>query len=156
MKSNMKKIIIIGLLIFSFSESFSQENKKKLYFLADTLNVNASKRKQILEIKWTTPVHYSFVIQTDYNAPYYKYLEFSSRINKGEKKAEVKLKKPRCNYISFKELLAIVKEHTRYFNDVYDLYITEVLKGNRYRTYKVELMPQNAPTDDSVVLKEKQ
>lgn len=151
----MKKIIIIGLLIFSFSESFSQD-KKKLYFLADTFNVNVSKPKKILEIKWTTPVHYSFVIQTDYNAPYYKYLEFSSRINKGEKKAEVKLKKPKCNYISLKELLAIVKEHTRYFNDVYDLYITEALKANKYRTYKVVLMPQYAPTDDSIVLKEKQ
>lgn len=156
MKSAMKKIIIIGLLMFLFNEAFSQENKKKLYFLADTFHINASKPNKILEVKWTTPFHYSFIFQTDYKALYYNYLEFSCWIDKKGKKAEVKFKKPKYKYISLKELLAIVREHTRYFNDVYDLYITEMLEGNRYRTFKVKLMPQNVPTEDSMFLKEKQ
>lgn len=154
-KRTMKKIIIIGFLMFLFHEAFPQ-NKKKLYFLADTLQANASNPNKILEIKWTTPFHYSFIFQTEFKAPYYKYIEFSCRIDKKKEIGEVKLKKPRCRYISLKEFLALVRENTRYFNDIYDLYITEVLAGNKYRTFKVEIMPQYAPTQDSMVLKEKQ
>jgi len=50
----------------------------------------------------------------------------------------------------------ISAEHNRYLDNSFDLYITEALPGNKYRTNKVQLVPYRSPTDDSVVVKEKQ
>lgn len=48
-----------------------------------------------------------------------------------------------------------VSEHGTHFNSSYDLYITEVLPGNRYRTNKVNLVIPFQPIDDSVIIKHK-
>ncbi|MFD0939939.1 hypothetical protein [Pedobacter boryungensis] len=152
----MKKIFLSWLFIFLVHHAFSQGNVKKLYFLADTTIINTAKSSdKILEIKWTSPFHYSFIFKSSYKAPYYNYLEFSCWVDKKNPKPKIESKKPCFKYISLKELLNLVNGHFRYFNDEYDLYIIEVLSENRYQTIKVELMPQTAPTTDGVIIKQK-
>lgn len=75
---------------------------------------------------------------------------------KGDKKAEIVSKKPAHPYISFKELMDITAEHHRSLDNYCDLYITEVLPGNKYRTNKVKFVSYIPPMDDGVNIKEKQ
>lgn len=150
----MKKISLVNLLLTLSLNVFSQAEIKKIYFLADTISI--SKKNKVLEIKWTTPFHYSFVFKSKYKAPHYNYLEFSCLIDKKNPRAKAENKRPDYPFISLKELFDIAGGNLKYFNEDYDLYITEALPDNKYRTYKVQLMPQYAPTNDGVTLKDKQ
>ncbi|WP_443939862.1 hypothetical protein [Pedobacter sp. MW01-1-1] len=80
-------------------------------------------------------------------------MTFSYINKKGDKKVEVVTEKPTYPYVSFKELMDISTESNIYFNNTYDLYITEVLPGNKYRTNKVSLLPYQQPIQDGVILK---
>lgn len=131
---------------------FSQETNKKLYFLADTIHL--SKENQILKHGYVdNAFEYFFVFFCKCAYPYKSYVTFSYVNKKGEKKAEIVSEKPKYKYSNFKELMDIISEHHRFFNDVYDLYITEVLPGNKFRTNKVKFIPYTPPIDDSVIIK---
>lgn len=148
----MKKIVLFSLSLVLINTAFSQEDKKNIYFLADTINI--SKENRALDIMWTTPFHYSFVFNTPYKAPYYNFLEFSCLVDKKNPSAKIKAKKPNYAYLTIKELLDIVREHLQSFDENYNFYITELLPDNKYQTRKVKLMPQSSPTNDRSILKE--
>ncbi|KIA94061.1 hypothetical protein OC25_10675 [Pedobacter kyungheensis] len=149
----MKKILGLFVILFLSQNTFSQEGKKKIYLLVDTLN--QPKINKQIEIKWTSPFHYAFIFNVPYKAPYYNYVEFSTWIDKKKPKPPVELSKPKYPFVKLTELLNKVKESPLYFSDEFDLYITEVLPKKRFQTFKVILMPQQAPTQSGASLKNK-
>ncbi|MFI5451113.1 hypothetical protein ACHMWN_03060 [Pedobacter sp. UC225_61] len=149
----MKKIFLSCLFIFLVHHAFSQGNGK-IYFLADT--INTSKNNQVLRIETISFFEYSFIFYCKCAYPYKSYVSFSYLITKKEPKAEIVSKKPNYPYISFKELMDIAAKTHRYFDTTYELYITEVLPGNKYRTNKVSFVPYIEPTIDFEILKGKQ
>jgi len=150
----MKKIFLFSLLVLSLSRVYSQETKKKLYFLADT--INTPKKTQVLSIAALNVFEYMFTFYCTCAPPYKNYVSFTSVIKKGEKKVDVLSEKPDYPYLSFKELMDIAGKYHRYFDSSYDLYITEVLPKNKYKTYKVKFVAYSAPRTNSVILKDKQ
>ena len=131
----MKKLILISLLILSFSDTKAQKSKQEIYYLADTINV--SKKDRVLEISGISGYDQSFVFFCKCVKPYYNYPEFIYLVDKNKNKPTVVLSKPNYPYISFKNLMDLVAKKTFNFEDDYQLYITEVLPGNKYLTKKV-------------------
>ena len=109
-----------------------------------------------MQMEWVDVFEQSFIFFCKCAPPYKSYVTFSYINKKGDKKAEIVSKKPDYPYISFKELMDMSTEWYNFFDNKYDLYITEVLPGNKYRTNKVKFVPYSAPTINSVTLKEKQ
>lgn len=141
-------IIILGCLNIKAS---AQSSNRQVYFLADTINV--SKENQVLDLGYgDNRFEYFFTFFCKCAYPYKTDVSFSYVNKRGEKRADIVSEKPNVKYSSFRELMDMVHEHHRFFNDVYDLYITEVLPGNKYRTNKVRFLPYNPPTDDSVII----
>ena len=66
-------------------------------------------------------------------------------VDKNKKKPTVVLSRPSYPYISYKTLMELVAKHQRYFDNHYQLYITEVLPGNKYRTSKANFSAQSEP-----------
>jgi len=149
----MKKLFGLFIALLLSLSVFSQGNKKKIYLLVDTLN--QPKIDKQIEIKWTSPFHYAFIFNVPYKAPYYKYVEFSTWIDKKKPKPQIELSKPKYPFIELAELLSKVKESPLYFSDEFDFYITEALPKKRFQTFKVMLMPQQAPTQTGASLKNK-
>lgn len=149
----MKKTLLISLFLILSLNCFSQ-TIKKIYFLADTINV--SKKNKALEIKWTTPFHYSFIFYCKCVPPYFNYLEFAAFVDKKAPKIEVVNKKPEHNFISLKQLLDMAGKSGRTFDNSYDLSITEVLPKSKYKTYQVKMVLYGAPTIDVETIKQKQ
>ena len=148
----MKKIFLSCLFILFINNAFSQGNRK-IYFLADTLNT--PKTIQVLRIETISFFEYSFIFYCKCAYPYKSYVSFSYLITKKEPKAEIVSKKPNYPYISFKELMDIAAKNHRYFDTTYELYITEVLPGNKYRTNKVKFNIYPEPINDGVIIKPK-
>lgn len=149
-----KKLFLITILSTIIFEVFSQSTNRKIYFLADTINISQPNRLLKIETISFFEHHFTFFCKCTF--PYKSYTTFSYIDKKGDKKAEIVSKKPGHPYISFKELMDISAEHNRYIDNSYDLYITEVLPGNKYRTNKVQFVPYRTPIDDRVIIKEKQ
>ncbi|WP_431292646.1 hypothetical protein [Pedobacter sp. P26] len=126
----------------------------KKYFLADT--VSTSKGSKFLQIKWVDVFEQYFIFFCKCAPPYKSYVTFSYINKKGDKKAEIVSTKPDYNYISFKELMDMSGEWYNNFDNKYDLYITEILPGNKYRTNKVKFVPYRPPVNDGVILNDKQ
>jgi len=122
--------------------------------LADT--ISTSKENKLLQIKWVDIFEQYFIFYCKCAPPYKSYVTFSYINKKGDKKAEIVFTKPDYNYISFKELMDMSTEWYNFFDNKYDLYITEALPGNKYRTNKVHFVPYRVLTQDGVILKEKQ
>jgi len=150
----MKKIFLISLFLFIYSSIFAQETSKKIYFLADT--INTTKKNQLLNIETVSFFEHIFTFFCKCAPPYKSYVTFSYINKKGAPIAEVVSKKPDYPYVSFKELMDLSGKWHSYFDNKYDLYITEVLPGNKFRTNKVKFMPYSPPIDDGVTLKDKQ
>ncbi|MEH3112986.1 hypothetical protein [Pedobacter terrae] len=149
-----KKLFLIASLLVITFEAFSQNTNREIYFLADTINVSLPNR--ILKIETVSFFEHHFTFFCKCTPPYKSYATFSYINKKGDKKAEIVSKKPAHPYISFKELMDITAEHHRSLDNYCDLYITEVLPGNKYRTNKVKFVPYILPMDDGVNIKEKQ
>lgn len=149
----MKKIILFILFILYVTNAYTQEKNKKIYFLADTLNT--SKNNQILSIKTISFFEYSFIFYCKCAAPYKSYISFFYLLPKTKPKSIVAVNKPNYPYISFKELMDIVSKYPENFNYSYDLYITEVLPNQKYRTNKVNYIIYPNPTQNTTVLKNK-
>jgi hypothetical protein len=149
----MKKLILITFLLFSLNYTVAQDSKPKLYYLADTINV--TKNNRVLDIKIINDIEYSFIFYCKgmkYNNEYvsFHYMNFKKN------KAEIVAQKPDFPYMSYKVLMDMANEHHRFFSKYYDLYITEVLPGNRYRTNRVEYKPPTPATIDYIILNPKQ
>ncbi len=146
---NMKKILLFSLLIISFYKASAQN--RKIYFLADT--INTAKQNRFLKIDANAFEH-EFTFFCRCTPPYKDFTSFSYIIKKGDKMAEIVSKKPDYAYLSFKEFMDILAETRGYLSGIYELYITEVLPGNKYRTNKVSQVSYSPPTNDSVSVKE--
>ena len=147
----MKKIFLVWLFLLLVNTVFSQDTNIKIYFLADT--INTSKENQVLRIEPLNFFEYMFTFYCTCAPPYKNYVSFSYITKKGEKKANIVSKKPNYPYISFKKLMDIAGKYHRYFDDSYDLYITEALPNNKYRTNKVKFVGYSPPIDVSVTIK---
>ncbi|QPH41285.1 hypothetical protein [Pedobacter endophyticus] len=150
----MKTFFLIFFFFLFVSNSYAQEARKKIFFLADTTNI--SKANMYMEIKWVDVFEQSFIFFCKCAPPYRSYVTFSYINKKGNKKAEIVSRKPNYPYISFKELMDMSAEWYNFFDNKYDLYITETLPGNKYRTNKVRFVPPSLPTQDHAILNEKQ
>lgn len=149
----MKKIFLLCFSFILFQNAYPQNNPK-IYFLADTISM--SKEYKFMKMEWDSPFQQFFVFFCKCAPPYKSYVTFSYINKKGDKKAEIVSTKPSYDYISLKALMDMSTEWYNYFDNKYDLYITEVLPGNKYRTNKVKFVPYQEPTQDRVILKEKQ
>ncbi|QDW23432.1 hypothetical protein FFJ24_000730 [Pedobacter sp. KBS0701] len=109
-----------------------------------------------MQIKWVDVFEQYFIFFCKCAPPYKSYVTFSYINKKGDKKAEIVSTKPDYNYISFKELVDMSGEWYNNFDNKYDLYITEILPGNKYRTNKVKFVPYRPPVNDGVILNDKQ
>ena len=150
----MKKTIVLILFLLITNNAFSQEGNKKIYFLADT--INTPKKIQVLSITALNVFEYMFTFYCTCAPPYKNYVSFTSIIKKGEKKVDVLSEKPDYPYLSFKELMDLAAKYHRYFDNTYDLFITEALPKNKYKTYKVKFVAYSAPRTNSVILRDKQ
>jgi hypothetical protein len=141
----MKKFISISVFLLAFGSTMAQETIKDIYYLADTINV--AKNDRVLEIQGLkiNRFEYTFVFFCKCVWPNYDAVEFSYLVNKKNPQPKVVLGKPSYLYISYKSLMDLVAKHQRYFNYHYQLYITEVLPGNKYRTSKTNFSPQSEP-----------
>jgi len=137
---NQKSIInsfIVCMLVFMINTGFAQE-RKKIYFLADTINVN--KNDRVLQIASEGPATcFAFFCRcmppyTDGNAQPLNFCYWKEQVN-----YETASIKPNINFISWRELSQIVSEVKNDFENKYELYITEVLPDHKYKTYGVRL-----------------
>lgn len=150
----MKKIFLIGLFSVLANNVFSQKTGNKIYFLADTINI--SKENRFLKIETISFFEHHFIFYCKCTPPYKNYVRFVYINKKGVKLSEIVSIKPNYSYVSFKELMDIVALNHIYFDDNYELYITEALPGNKYRTNKVSFVGYSQPIIDSVRLPNKQ
>ena len=134
----------MSLLILSFCDTKAQKSKEEIYYLADTINV--SKNDRVLEISGISGYDQSFVFFCKCVKPYNSYPEFIYLVDRTKTKPAMVLKKPNYPYISFKNLMDLVAKKTFNFEDDYQLYITEVLPGNKYITKKVVFNYRPEPT----------
>ena len=132
--NNFKYLFLISILSLISNVSLAQTEKKRIYFLVDTLNI--PKNDRIVEID-DNYFEVSYIFYCRCSAPTYKDLIFSFKSMKDKRITEIK--KPPYAYISWKELLKITS-NTFLFKKKYELYITEILPNNRYRTNKVNLV----------------
>lgn len=149
----MKNLFFIMVLLALAINVHSQSTNTRIYFLADTINV--SKENQVLKHGYINFFEYFFTFFCKCAYPYKNEITFSYINKKGEKKAEIVSEKPELKYISYRELMNIVNEYHKIFNDSYDLYITEVMPGNRYRTNKVLFLPYRPPVINLMIVPNK-
>ena len=137
---NMKLIrnftLLLGILLMA-SQSYSQTGKKKVYFLADTINI--PKTQRLVEIGNDYGISYTFlcrclmpVTKGGQNEDLIYYF-----VNNKDAKLNISDTFPKVRYMSWKEFLNLAVR-PRFFSDNYEFYITEVLPQNKYRTNKVE------------------
>lgn len=132
-----KKLVLIAILLTLILKGFGQNTK--IYFLADTIGIDRNNR--VLEIKPIDAIQYGFIFFCKCVPPYKYFPTFSYLRTKKVPASPIMSKKPDYRYISFKELMEITAKYNIYFDKSYDLYITEVLPGNGYRTTKVKYEP---------------
>jgi hypothetical protein len=149
-----KKLFLIAILSSIIFGAFSQNKNREVYFLADTINITQPNR--LLKIETISFFEHHFTFFCKCIPPYKSYTVFSYINKKGDLKAPIQSKKPDYPYISFKELMDIAAEYHYSLDNYFDLYITEVLPGNKYRTNKVKFLPYRTSIDDGVVIKDKQ
>lgn len=128
-----------------FGNINAQDTKKEVYYLADTINV--AKNDRVLEIQGLkiNRFEYTFVFFCKCVWPNYNAVEFSYLVNTKNPQPKEVLTRPSYPYISYKTLMELVAKHQRYFDNHYQLYITEVLPGNKYRTSKANFSAQSEP-----------
>lgn len=150
----MRKIILTIVFFAAIITAHSQSTNKKIYYLADTINV--SKNNRVLQMGYQdNGFEYYYLFYCNCIKPFDRYVAFYNITKHGEKRAETLTKKPDYKYISFKDLMELVSKNQRYFDDHYDLYITEVLPKNKFRTDKVIMVPYQEPVKDFIELKNK-
>jgi hypothetical protein len=153
----MKKLKTItkltSALIFLSVGVFSQQ-KKEIYFLADTINVSPQNR--ILEIgKEGNGFYYMFFCQClpPYDNGYKPSFGF---LRKNEDRiSEVASTKPNFSYLSWKALSQLIAKEKYDFDKKYDFHITELLPGNKYQTNKVKMTIYKEPIVDRITIKDR-
>ena len=151
-----KEVVAVLLFLFLCANGYGQgkgTTNTEIHFLVDTIGMQ--KENKFISIGLISPVEYGFTFYCKCIPPYDDYLYFAYRVGKNTTKAPIVDKKPGYKYISWKELLEIVGKYRKSFDTGYDLYITEVLPGNRYRTNKVKMVLIRDPTISVGSIKDK-
>lgn len=133
---NSLKILLFFSFFFSGKKSIAQE-KIKVYFLADTINISPENR----------------ILSIDDEGPYHGFLFFCKCIpvtgsesprafiyRSDRDPGEITIHRPSYNYISWKDLAEMLYKQKLKFDLKYDLYITEVLPDKRFKTNQVNLV----------------
>ena len=140
----MKTIFFTILLILTVVVSYSQE-RKKLYFFADTAGKNHDKR---LSIIYGSPFERTFVFNCNGIGDYKGIFSFVKRI--GKKFPEKLVRKcPSGEYIGIDELIKLVVQDGYSFDVHHELVIVEPLKG-KYRVSNVKREVLPPPLDDTI------
>lgn len=131
---HMKQILLL-FSIFLFSKTIQAQQRTKIYFLADTVNINPENR--ILGIHKDDKLHYfSFfckcISELD-KEPTFFYDRKSIKDN-------VTKEKPKFKYTSWKDLSEMLYQEKLKFDFKYDLYITEILPDKKFKTNKVRFV----------------
>ncbi len=136
-------LIFTLVFMFSFREVKAQDERTKIYFLADTIDV--PKNQRILEIRrgpWFVGV-YEFYMKS-YPTDNIN-LIFTYEEPRPEMQAKIVETLPNHHYRSWKSLFELLTSPDKPFDDNYQLYITEKLPGGRYTTHKVyRIMPNRS------------
>lgn len=123
------------MLSFTLTATYTYGQKKQIYFVADTLSLD--KYNRFIEAGSEGQMGY-YVFYCKCIAPNNNYLTFSYK--KIEYETQILNKKPDYKYSSLKDLLDIVTKSQSNFDDQYDLFITEKLPDNKYKTNKVSMV----------------
>ena len=116
------------------SVTYTYGQKKQLFFIADTLSSNVNNR--FLEIGEEGQMGY-YVLYCKCIVPHDRYVTFTYKINKSA--IQIVNKKPESKYSSLKELLDLLTKAQNNFDNQYDLFITEKLPNNKYKTNQVKM-----------------
>lgn len=145
----MKKLFKIAVLVFVVLPvlSFSQDRKKEIVFLADTIHVRRD--NQILEIESEGAYkYYSFFCKCI--PGYDRNVTFNYHLGNENKILD---KKPAMAFTSWKLLADIIYKAGSKFDLQYHLIIVEALPDNRYTVNPVKLYVR-APVVDYIKLKQ--
>lgn len=129
-------------------QTMSQERRKVLHFLADTITVNANNR--ILEMgKEASVSYYSFYCKciTPYNS------NVSFTYSNRESKADTLSYKPDYKFVSWRDFSDIINREGKELSKRYFIYITELLPNNNYITNKVRLVVIPPPIVDYQIIR---
>lgn len=133
MTMKMPCVVIICFAFIGFKSNAQDSNT--LYFLADT--IHTPKDQRAYAIKKLDAFEYAFTFYCKCTPPFDSYFSLRYYTTRKDPKAKIETTRPNHPYISLEKLLEVVHQHHRFLNDTYDIYITEVLPGNKYRTNKV-------------------
>ena len=132
----------IGTIIFTLAFMFffvdlkAQDERTKIYFLADTIDV--PKNQRILEISrgplWFVGA-YEFYIKLHPNDNINLIYIYEEPLT--DMQAKIVDTLPSHRYKSWKSLFELLTNRDKPFDDNYQLYITEKLPGGKYATHKV-------------------
>ncbi len=150
----MKKIFVIVILCFCIKLGHAQA-KKEIHFLADTINVSPENRLLDIDTELKCKA-YMFFCQC--LPPYgYGYKISFAYLDLGESALNPHVNvKPNYAYMTWKSLSDIIGKEKYDFDKHYELYITEVLPNNKYKTNKVKLVVYREPIQDIIRIKDKQ
>ncbi|KQS35238.1 hypothetical protein [Pedobacter sp. Leaf194] len=142
----MKTIFFTILLASIIIVGYSQE-RKKLYFVADTAAINHDKR---LSITYGSPFERTFIFNCDCIGKWKGHFNVVTRI--GKKFPEKLVRKcPSGEYIGIDELIKLVVQDGYSFDVHHELVIVEPLKG-KYRVSNVKREVLPPPSDDTIYI----
>lgn len=132
------KYILLLFSIFFISYAVEAQERTKLYFLADTINISPENR--ILDIGDEAKMHYfGFFCKCVPGSeidPIFSYHHHSDQ-------SKTTTDKPSYQYISWKDLAEIIHLGKSKFDLKYELYITEALPGKRFKTNLIRFVKVN-------------
>ncbi|MBB6274086.1 hypothetical protein HDF26_004559 [Pedobacter cryoconitis] len=144
----MKRKIKLILLCFMLFATYTYGQKKQVFFIADTLSSNINNR--FIEIGKEGQMGY-YVLYCKCIIPYDNYVTFKYKINKST--VQIVNRKPESKYSSVKELLDLLTKSQNNFDNQYELFITEKLPNDKYKTNQVELVRVGRLDPDYIILK---
>lgn len=133
MKIKTRLLTLFFTLLTTYT--FAQGQKKQIFFVVDTLSTHINNR--FVETgKEGQLSYYTFFCKC--LTPHNRYLTFS--YNDSTSKTPILNEKPNYKYSSLKGLLDTVTKSQNNFNEEFDLFITEALINNKYKTNKVKMV----------------
>lgn len=128
-------VFIVMAMSANVANAQNNQGLEKVYFLADT--IASPKESRIVKLSKPYDIIYIVTFLCKCIPPYKDYVQFSYLNNKLARQTSTV--KPAVKYLSWEELQNLFTKYGRGFDSHYELYITEVIKGGKYKTNKVML-----------------
>jgi hypothetical protein len=136
----MKKLFLF-LALLAWLPTHAQSIPKKIYFLADTNNLDHSNK--VIEIGKEGNIMKYFTVFCPCMDKENNFAQFMWIKRKWEIRPKEVAGKPKYPYISFKELTERIAKYKENFDKYYELNIVEPRKiKDQYITWKVEIVPE--------------